>query len=182
MEKISVPAIVALRNLAAEQSTGVVDNWPNCVLEAANSLCQDKENSVLPKKVAEKMTHAELVEISHRWLSHELQCSFVLREMRHLHDMGEIQDAPGIKISWGEIGSILVECKATRADYLADRQKKFRQDSRGGVGAFRFFCAPGGIILPEDLPPRWGLVVVNGRRTLRMAVGLDQEWRGIRLS
>jgi hypothetical protein len=59
--------------------------------------------------------------------------------------------------------SVLVECKVSRADFLADRDKPFRQKPETGVGCERYYLAPQGLIGAAELPAHWGLLEVNGR-------------------
>ncbi|MCK5612117.1 hypothetical protein KAR91_60155 [Candidatus Pacearchaeota archaeon] len=67
--------------------------------------------------------------------------------------------------------SILVEAKTSRADFHADKKKIFRRNPSLGVGAFRFFLCPAGIIKPEDLPEKWGLLWVNEKGNIRQKIG-----------
>ena len=80
--------------------------------------------------------------------------------------------------------SVLVECKVSRADFLADREKPFRQKPESGVGCERFYLAPKGLIRLEELRSGWGLLEVCGReierakssaKNLRTAIGFGYE-------
>ena len=64
--------------------------------------------------------------------------------------------------------SVLVECKASRADFLADREKPFRRQPEAGVGCERFYLAPKGLIRVEEIPAGWGLLEVSGREIERI--------------
>src|ERR1700722_4481017 len=66
------------------------------------------------------MTHAQLVEKAVHWLR-RYRCGVVLSEQACIS--GEMPDAIGWKRA---CHSVLVECKVTRADFLADRAKPFR--------------------------------------------------------
>lgn len=99
-------------------------------------------------------THKELVEIGHKWLV-RFGCGFAFKEFRTM--CSETPDVIGWK--WSE--SILIECKTSRSDYLADRKKHFRIDPDGGLGAYRFYLCPKGVIKINDLPYNWGLIYVN---------------------
>lgn len=68
-------------------------------------------------------------------------------------------------------GMFLVEAKVSRADFLADAKKPFRRDPATGVGKYRYYACPEGLIKPEELPPRWGLIYVNQRGHVSMPVG-----------
>jgi hypothetical protein len=73
---------------------------------------------------------------------------------------GEQPDALGFRSGT----SCLIEVKVSRADFLSDRKKKFRKNPELGVGNWRFYLTPPGVIEIDDLPEGWGLLVeVNGR-------------------
>ena len=88
-------------------------------------------------------------------------------------------------IGWKEAcHSVLVECKVSRADFLADREKPFRQKPETGVGCERYYLAPKGMIRIEELRPGWGLLEVCGReiekaklsaKNLRTPIGFGYE-------
>ena len=103
------------------------------------------------------MTHAQLVERAVAWLR-SYRCGVVLSEQACAS--GEVPDAIGWK---GKCHSVLVECKVTRSDFLADREKPFRKETRSGMGAERFYLAPARVIRVEDLPSGWGLLECSGR-------------------
>ena len=89
-------------------------------------------------------------------------------------------------IAWkGFCKSVLVECKVSRADFLADAGKPFRIKPEEGMGCQRFYMAPAGMIRAEELPKHWGLLELHGREVrltvkpgradLRSEVGLMKE-------
>lgn len=98
------------------------------------------------------MTHPQLVERAVRWLR-GYRCGVVLSEQACVS--GEMPDAIGWKRA---CHSVLVECKVTRADFLADRAKPFRQKPEKGVGSERFYLVPGALVKVEELPAGWGLL------------------------
>jgi hypothetical protein len=124
------------------------------------------------------MTHAQLVPKAVAWLR-AYRCGVVLSEQACAN--GEMPDA----IGWKKAShSVLVECKISRSDFLADRQKSFRQKPEIGVGCERFYLAPAGLVLPEELPAGWGLlecrerkieVIQPSRKNFRTAVGFNYE-------
>lgn len=105
------------------------------------------------------MTHADLVELAVTWLRGRYRCGIVLSEQACC--TGEVPDVIGWK---GRCRSVVVECKITRADYLADRGKPWRQNSETAVGCERFYMAPAGLIAAAELPADWGLLAVRGRK------------------
>lgn len=102
------------------------------------------------------MTHKKLVEKAVAWLR-SYRCGVVLSEQACIS--GEVPDAIGWKRT---CHSVLVECKASRADFLADREKPFRQKPELGVGCERFYLTTAGLIGPEELPSGWGLLELRG--------------------
>lgn len=59
---------------------------------------------------------------------------------------------------WNYWATVLIEVKVSRSDFLADAKKSFRQQPEEGVGAFRYYCSPEGLITEVDLPDKWGLL------------------------
>lgn len=71
----------------------------------------------------------------------------------------EAPDAFGAKYT-GECA--VVEAKTSRKDFLADLKKPFRECPSHGIGQFRWYAAPSGLIKPWDLPRNWGLLEPHG--------------------
>ncbi|MGA2358902.1 MAG: hypothetical protein ABSF66_07880 [Terriglobales bacterium] len=124
------------------------------------------------------LTHAKLVSMAVQWLR-RYRCGVVLSEQACVS--GEMPDAIGWKKA---CHSVLVESKASRADFLADRDKPFRQRPEIGVGCERYYLALRGLIRTEELPTGWGLLEVCGReiervrasaKNLRCEVGFQNE-------
>lgn len=124
------------------------------------------------------MTHAQLVDRAVRWLR-GYRCGVVLSEQACVS--GEMPDAIGWKRA---CHSVLIECKVTRADFLADRAKPFRQKSERGVGSERFYLTPPTLVKIDELPAGWGLLELRRGRiemvhasatNLRTAVGFRYE-------
>lgn len=103
------------------------------------------------------MTHSALCERAARWLKSKQGCVFACHEL--VAATGEIPDAIGFK-AWA---SYLVEVKMSRADFLRNGKKRHQQQERG-MGNFRWFLCPPGIIKPEELPERWGLIYAYENR------------------
>ncbi len=121
-----------------------------------------------------QLTHGHLCQIARRWLlfSHSRGghgCQVALVEPRIGFLSGEIPDAIGFRASNWLDGSVMVECKASRADFLADRKKPHREGA--GMGRWRYYMAPEGVIGQDELPARWGLLVVNARSSVKAIAG-----------
>lgn len=103
------------------------------------------------------MNHAFLVAKAVVWLR-RYRCGVVLSEQACVS--GEMPDAIGWKRA---CHSVLVECKISRADFLADRNKPFRLNPQTGVGSERFYLVPKGLVRVAELPPGWGLLEYRNR-------------------
>lgn len=108
-----------------------------------------------PGEESASTLHARLVTAAAAWLRKQ-NCSIVLTEMTSAES--ETPDA----IGWKGKRSLLLECKASRADFLADRRKFFRTHADYGIGRLRYFCAPKGMLKPAELPENWGLLEWDG--------------------
>jgi hypothetical protein len=104
------------------------------------------------------MTHPMLIQKAVAWLR-SYRCGVVLSEQACAS--GEMPDAIGWKRA---CHSVLVECKISRADFLADREKPFRKKPQSGMGCERFYLAPSGLLTIAELPPGWGLLEYRGRK------------------
>jgi hypothetical protein len=131
----------------------------------------------------EKIAHDDLSKLAAKWLkrahsSNGAGCNLSLVEVGGLFG-GEIADAWGYR--WGFAGgSIVVESKVSRSDFLADRKKPHRNGAVLGMGNYRYYICPEGLIQPEDLPEKWGLIWVNKRKHIKIKVGhllSDRDYR-----
>lgn len=102
------------------------------------------------------MTHADLVKVAARWLR-SVGCSAVFTE---LCAADEIPDAIGWKHG---THSLVVECKVSKSDFYADKQKPFRKNPDRGMGYRRFYLVPKGLLKAEDVGD-WGLLETVGKK------------------
>jgi hypothetical protein len=126
------------------------------------------------------MKHVQLVARAAEWLRLRYGCGIVLTEQYCA--TGEVPDVIGWKAS---CQSVLVECKISRGDFLADAHKPFRLAPGEGLGSKRLYMVPAGMIARDELPQHWGLLeckgcevrlaVKPGRADLRSPIGLMKE-------
>lgn len=108
------------------------------------------------------MTHDDLVEYAHEYLIQTLGCKFAFRDLHA--QTTERPDALGF---YSIYKTILIECKVSRSDFHADQQKPHRQNGRG-MGNFRFYMAPRGLLDSDEMPSGWGLIrAVQGEDGLK---------------
>lgn len=117
--------------------------------------------------MAIEMTHKNLCDIAVRWLKKTNSnggpcCHIAVSEMTGGWS-GEIPDAIGFRAAGYDDGAIVVEVKVSRSDFLADRNKPHRNGETIGMGKWRFYLCPEGLIKPEEVPEKWGLVYVTKR-------------------
>jgi hypothetical protein len=124
------------------------------------------------------MTHDKLVARAVAWLR-SYGCGIVLSEQSCAS--GETPDAIGWKRG---CHSVIVECKISRADFLIDQAKPFRQKPEKAMGCERFYLVPDGLLRPDEMPDGWGLLELRGRsvemacpssKKLRSAAGFRHE-------
>ena len=61
--------------------------------------------------------------------------------------------------------SFLIETKVSRSDFKAGMKKSFRVNPKEGVGKYRYYACPTGLIKPDELPEKWGLIYVDCDKT-----------------
>lgn len=105
------------------------------------------------------MTHKELVDLSHKFVLKRFSCGFSVKELKTTTN--EIVDVLGFG-AWGH--SVLIEAKVSYNDFKADAKKPFRKNPEQGVGKYRFYCCPKGLIKVEDLPENWGLIYEENKK------------------
>ena len=113
------------------------------------------------------MTHSELISVG--WFIAE----FIMRQylvgrsdmlITYEPGMVSLPESPDIialskKFRLKE-PSVVVECKATRADFLKDRKKPFRVYPDKGMGMFRAYVTNPGIAMEGEVPEGWLLYEV----------------------
>lgn len=123
-----------------------------------------------------ELNHANLCEIGAKFLRRSESanghgCHFVIKEAACY---GENPDVFGVRHGLGRTGegTYLLEAKTSRSDFLADRKKPHRINPETGVGKYRYYICPTGLIKPEELPPKWGLIYVNSRGHIDVRQGV----------
>ncbi|MGE4267132.1 MAG: hypothetical protein AB7F25_06830 [Deferribacterales bacterium] len=142
-------------------------------------LCDQAEallgyRDICPTSGKLEFSHKMLVDIGAKFLK-GFGCGIVLKELVCLNETGEIPDIYGIKFGY----SILIECKTSRADFLADKRKTFRAYPEQGMGQYRAFLCPEDIIKQEDLTDildGWGLLYVNQKRKIERVIFPKQNY------
>ena len=110
------------------------------------------------------ITHDQLVSRAFDYLRLTLDCKVCFKE--RVASTSEIPDA----IGYCNRTSRLIECKASRADFLKDKKKWFRTHPDYGMGYNRYIMAPVGLLLPKELPEGWGLLEVYKKERGHRAV------------
>ncbi|WP_186214505.1 hypothetical protein [Burkholderia gladioli] len=114
--------------------------------------------------------HSDLIEWAVRWLRRN---GFVVMATE-ISCLGvrEQPDAIGFRSTC----SVVLEAKASRADFLADRRKPERAPNANGLGVYRFYICPEGLIQPDELPPGWGLLYVADRKIVEVLRPQGNLW------
>lgn len=107
-----------------------------------------------------ELSHDKLVDIGRRYLFRHHP--IVVTE---LSNGGS--ETPDV-IGWANGTSVLIECKISKSDYYSDRSKFFRRNPSMGIGDFRYFLTPKGLVDPEYVPCGWGLLETSGVRVVKV--------------
>lgn len=110
-------------------------------------------------------THKELCDLGVKWLkrhSNGMGCQFAVSEIQTGYS-GEQVDVFGYRCNPPNYGSFMVEVKVSRGDFLKDISKPHRLNPSTGVGKYRIYMCPEGVIQLDDIPHGWGLIWVNSR-------------------
>jgi hypothetical protein len=121
--------------------------------------------------------HADLCQLAANWLKRSLSakghgCQIAFTETRTSFLAGESPDAIGFRVAERRYGggATVVECKVSRADFLADAKKPHRAEG-SGMGRFRYYLCPEDLIVRTEIPPGWGLVYVGAKRRIDVICG-----------
>jgi len=104
----------------------------------------------------EPPTHAKLTEKAASYLRRNH--AIVITEIS-----GGMETPDAIGFQGGGV-TTLIECKVSRGDYLSGLQKFFRKRQESGMGNYRYYLTPKGMIALAELPPGWGLLELWGSR------------------
>ncbi len=126
------------------------------------------------------LTHADLCDLALTWLRRQPTSSIVDGVVLQSGGAGCAVAASEISTGAGgeepdAIGfttagiSHLIECKASRSDFMRDRHKPWRR-SPLAIGHYRWFLCPRGMVAPHELPDGWGLISVAGCTRLHRVV------------
>lgn len=108
-----------------------------------------------------KLTHKELVKLGARWISQEY-CRY---GWHILTETGFRNENPDV-FAFTKYDSVLIECKASRSDFLADKRKPFRRNPQLGIGRMRYYLCNEGIVRAEEMPDGWQLLVAYDKDTV----------------
>lgn len=109
-------------------------------------------------------THAKLIERGAVWLRRGLRCSLVFAEM--VTYASENPDLIGWK-SYGR-GTVLVEVKISRGDFLRDHKKRAHRLART-MGSQRYYLTPEHLVMPNEVPDDHGLAYVESNGRVRIS-------------
>lgn len=119
------------------------------------------------------MTHYELCQLAGKYMLNTgtvkwNKSPIVVVEFERV---GECPDVFGFGCQYTE----LIEVKLSRSDFLADKKKYWRINKEFGIGQFRSYLCPIGVIEPKDLPENWGLYYVNDKNKIQMILEPKQQ-------
>lgn len=105
------------------------------------------------------MTHSDLCKIGAKWLRSKCSEKFPVVAIELRSYCAEIPDVFGIN----GCHTAVIEVKMSRGDFFKDREKLWRKCPSLGVGDFRFYLCPEGLIKPDEVPEKWGLLYADAK-------------------
>jgi len=96
------------------------------------------------------------------------KCTYSVCELERL---GECPDAFG----WNSGTTQLIEAKASRSDFLSDKKKHWRINPTHGLGGWRSYICPTGVIKESELPEKWGLLYVDDKGKVEVIKEPDKQ-------
>jgi hypothetical protein len=155
-------------NSTKEHENNTNDGVSRCVICCAGN---DSDKPIEPRTAkSDAITHDRLVEISRNWLAS--RSPVAISEISS--GAGESPDCIAFCVSLKNgkahvgYGSVLIECKVSKSDYYADRNKYYRRCPDRGMGDYRFLMAPKGLIDIDKLYDKWGLLEVDENGKVKM--------------
>lgn len=117
-------------------------------------------NSKCNNYMKKEFSHRELCYKAARYLRDKgivrfYKCQYIFCELERY---GECPDALGFATL---SGTQLIEVKVSRSDFLSDKKKYWRKNPSKGLGSYRSYLCPEGLINEKDLPSNWGLLWVD---------------------
>jgi hypothetical protein len=121
-----------------------------------------------------KITHDDLIQIGVKWLKsqhssggdsynkpnhfYHAGCGVILSEFVSME-----QSIPDV-IGFNNCCSVVIECKISHADFLADLKKPHRAIANSQqCGNYRYYLTLPNIIKPEEITNGWGLLYYDGK-------------------
>ena len=108
-----------------------------------------------------KITHNDLNNLGEKFLRSSVNSRYKCRITR-IELVSAAKETPDV-IGFYSGGSVVIESKSRRQDFLNDKKKRHR--SQEGIGDYRFFLSTKDIIHgKEDLYDGWGLLHTDGKK------------------
>ena len=71
--------------------------------------------------------------------------------------------------------SAIIEVKTSHADFLADQKKASRTNPEYAMADFRYYLCPEGVINPDEVPDKWGLLYYKDGRIHKVRQAEQQD-------
>ena len=122
----------------------------------------------------EPSEHAKLCEKAAQWLRTTGRCNLAVHEV--VAWCNEKPDA----IGWNSSHSTLIEVKRSLSDFRRDAKKYHKRAPEKGMGNYRYYMCPEGVLQPEQMPDDYGLlwILPNGKikRVLKAELQLSNMY------
>lgn len=109
-----------------------------------------------------RLTHSELCDLC---IAHAVKRGAVLVSS----EKGD-RERPDVFALFGDGSTVVYECKASRSDFKADRDKPFRKDPEKGMGMERIYVVNEGVCRPSEIPDGWRLAYATDLDSMTMVI------------
>ncbi|MFW5847382.1 MAG: hypothetical protein ACOCVF_00485 [bacterium] len=123
---------------------------------------------VKKKRKYNTLRHKEVCDKAGKWLKKHSQNILIPNCPTVAIDMTTCENEIPDVIGWYSGGSIMIEVKVNRGDFLSDYKKPFRRMPKLGVGDFRYYCCPTNLIKEHELPTNWGLLYISEKNRIKI--------------
>ncbi len=124
--------------------------------------------------------HKNLCERGAKWLKRHTNNINIPNCPTVAVDMVTVENEIPDIIGWSSRASVMIEVKVGRGDFLKDKKKPFRKFADTGVGEYRYYLCPTGLIKGVELPEKWGLLYLNENNKIEIIKVAEMQTANLR--
>ena len=119
-----------------------------------------------------KYTHLDLCNMASKLLMRN-GYSVILQEV-----VSMANEQPDV-LAFKNTASVMFEIKVSRSDFLVDRKKYWRRKEERGMGNYRYYVTPKGLVDKKEIPQGWGLIEFDDSGNESFVVGNNLSYHSL---